>query len=56
LWPEFSRLVAEIGPRWVVAENVPGIMRIAADDVCSDLERLGCEKACKNRPEKEKKA
>jgi DNA (cytosine-5)-methyltransferase 1 len=28
-------------PRWVVAENVPGILRIAADDVCADLERLG---------------
>ena len=41
MWPEFSRLVAEIKPRWVVAENVPGILRIAADDVCSDLERQG---------------
>lgn len=41
LWPEFSRLVGEIGPRWVVAENVPGILSIAANDVCQDLERLG---------------
>ncbi|MBR0204305.1 MAG: DNA cytosine methyltransferase [Synergistaceae bacterium] len=41
LWPEFSRLVSEIKPRWIVAENVPGILRIAADDVCSDLERQG---------------
>ena len=41
LWPEFSRLVGEIKPRWVVAENVPGILRIAADDVCGDLERQG---------------
>lgn len=41
LWPEFSRLVEEIGPRWVVAENVPGILTLAADDVCQDLERLG---------------
>jgi DNA (cytosine-5)-methyltransferase 1 len=41
LWPEFSRLVAEVKPRWVIAENVPGIMRLAADDVCSDLEGLG---------------
>ena len=40
LWPEFSRLVEEIGPRWVVAENVPGILTLAADDVCKDLERL----------------
>ena len=43
LWPEFSRLVGEIKPRWVVAENVPGILRIAADDVCSDLEHQGYE-------------
>lgn len=41
LWPEFSRLVGEIKPRWVVAENVPGILSIAADDVCEDLERQG---------------
>ena len=41
LWPEFSRLVGEIKPRWIVAENVPGILRIAADDVCRDLERQG---------------
>lgn len=41
LWPEFSRLVRELGPRWVVAENVPGIMSLAADNVCQDLERLG---------------
>lgn len=41
LWPEFSRLVAEIRPRWIVAENVPGILRLAADDVCRDLERQG---------------
>ena len=41
LWPEFSRLVGEIKPNWVVAENVPGILRLAADDVCGDLERQG---------------
>ena len=43
LWPEFSRLVGELKPRWVVAENVPGILSIAADTVCSDLERQGYE-------------
>ena len=41
LWPEFSRLVAEIRPVWVVAENVPGILKLAGDIVCTDLERLG---------------
>ena len=41
LWPEFSRLVGELKPRWVVGENVSGILSIAADDVCRDLERQG---------------
>ena len=45
LWPRFSRLVADLMPRWVVAENVPGILSIAADDVCQDLERQGNEVA-----------
>lgn len=40
LWPEFSRLVGEIKPIWVVIENVSGIIRLAADDICKDLERL----------------
>ena len=43
LWPEFSRLVGELKPRWVVGENVPGILRLAADDVCADLECQGYE-------------
>ena len=41
LWPEFSRLVEEIRPVWVVGENVPGILRIAADSICKDLELKG---------------
>ena len=41
LWPEMLRVIAELGPRWVVGENVPGILRIAAADVVADLERLG---------------
>lgn len=41
---KFSRVVSEVRPRWIVAENArqkPGILRLAADDVCSDLERQG---------------
>lgn len=25
LWPEFARVICEVAPRWVVAENVPGL-------------------------------
>jgi DNA (cytosine-5)-methyltransferase 1 len=41
LWPEFRRIVEEVRPRWVVAENVPGIVKIYLDTVLSDLEGLG---------------
>ena len=41
LWPEMLRVISELAPRWVVGENVPGILRIAAADVVADLERLG---------------
>lgn len=43
LWPQMCRVIAELEPRWVVGENVPGILRIAAADVVQDLERLGFE-------------
>lgn len=39
LWPEMHRVIRELTPRWVIGENVPGILRIAASDVVSDLER-----------------
>jgi DNA (cytosine-5)-methyltransferase 1 len=26
LWGEFARVIRELGPRWVLAENVPGIL------------------------------
>lgn len=41
LWPEMRRVVAELEPSWVVGENVPGILRIAASDVVQDLESIG---------------
>ena len=41
LWPEMLRVIRVLAPRWVVGENVPGILRIAADDICKDLEREG---------------
>lgn len=41
LWPEMCRVVRELKPNYVIGENVPGILRIAAADVVSDLEREG---------------
>ena len=41
LWPEMRRIIEEVRPRWVVAENVPGLIKLALDAVLSDLEALG---------------
>lgn len=41
LWPEFSRIVSETKPRYVLAENVPGIRTTYLDTVLSDLESQG---------------
>jgi DNA (cytosine-5)-methyltransferase 1 len=41
LWTDMERLVAECRPRWVVAENVPGLRERGADRVCGGLEALG---------------
>lgn len=39
LWPDMLRVIRELAPRWVIGENVPGILRIAAAKVVQDLER-----------------
>ena len=41
LWPEMRRIIGELRPRWVLAENVPGIRRTIIDGVLSDMERMG---------------
>jgi DNA (cytosine-5)-methyltransferase 1 len=47
LWPEMFRIIREVAPRWVVAENVPGLVSIQQgvvfESVCSDLENAGYE-------------
>jgi len=30
LWPEFARIIREVHPRWVLIENVPGLLSIDA--------------------------
>ena len=41
LWPEMFRVIKEIRPRWIVAENVAGIVRMELDNCLSDLEGEG---------------
>ena len=41
LWPEMLRVIREIRPRWVLGENVPGIINLALDEILLDLEIEG---------------
>jgi len=43
LWPEMFRVIQETQPTWVVGENVVGIINLALDQVCADLESEGFE-------------
>lgn len=47
LWPEMLRVIRTIRPRWVVGENVFGIVNwsegMVFEQVCSDLEAAGYE-------------
>jgi len=43
LWPAMFRVISETRPHWVIGENVPGIVNMALEQVCTDLERLGYE-------------
>ena len=44
LWPEYFRLIQEIRPRWVIGENVAGLINLGLDQVLSDLE--GADYSC----------
>lgn len=47
LWPEMLRAIREISPRWIVGENVRGIVNwsdgLVFEQVCLDLETAGYE-------------
>ena len=41
LWPKMLEVISGVKPRWVIAENVPGIIGMELDTVLSDLEAEG---------------
>jgi DNA (cytosine-5)-methyltransferase 1 len=54
LWPEMFRIIKEFKPRWVIGENVPGIINIqdgmVFETVCTNLESEGYEVQTFNIP------
>lgn len=43
LWPDMRRIIAEVRPRWVVAENVAHFVNLGLDQCLLDLETEGYE-------------
>jgi len=41
LWPEMFRVIREIQPSWIVAENVPGIQGLSLENILASLENEG---------------
>lgn len=45
LWPEMLRIICEVGPKWVVGENVAGILSMddgkTFEGICNSLENEG---------------
>ena len=41
LWPEMFRIIKDAKPRWVIAENVEGHIKLGLDAVLDDLESEG---------------
>jgi DNA (cytosine-5)-methyltransferase 1 len=41
LWPEMFRIIKDAKPRWIIAENVEGHVKLGLDTVLNDLESEG---------------
>src|SRR5690348_6621312 len=41
LWSEYARLIGELRPRFIVVENVAGLLSLGMGDVLGDLAALG---------------
>lgn len=41
LWPDIARIVRDVGPRFVILENVPQLVRLGLPHVLADLADLG---------------
>jgi len=41
LWSEYARLIGELRPRFVIVENVPGLLSLGMGDVLGSLSTLG---------------
>jgi DNA (cytosine-5)-methyltransferase 1 len=50
LWPEFERVVREMGPRYVLVENVPGLLHRGMGDVLGGLDGLGYDAEWESLP------
>ena len=54
LWPEMFRIIKELTPRWIIGENVKGLVNlqdgVVFETVCSDLEGEGYEVRAFNIP------
>lgn len=43
LWGEYARLIRELKPRWIVAENVRGLLSVSATGIRGEDSELFCE-------------
>lgn len=50
LWPHFARLLRVVRPRYVIVENVPGLLGRGMGDVLGDLAALGYDAEWESLP------